>query len=132
VASAPSLCDDVRRLITEALPSVERLEILLLLYDGRQRGWTIEELQAQIRSTPESVQLNVSALVAASLASAESTFPTQIRYRASGNPWHGTVEALAQLYRMRRVSVIEAIYADRHGEAKSFSDAFKFRKPHDR
>ena len=132
MASPISLPEDVRRLIAASLPSVERLEILLLLNDDRQRTWTVEELQAQIRSSRESIQQNVSALVAASLATAEGTTPTHMRFRASADPLQATVESLAQLYRMRRVSVIEAIYADRRSDVQSFSDAFHLRKPHDR
>ena len=132
MASAPSLPDDVRRLIAESLPSVERLEILLLLFEGRQRTWTVEELQAQIRSSPESIRQNISALVAASLATAEGGTPLVVRYHAATEQLDTTVASLAQAYRMRRVAVIEAIYAERLGAAQSFSDAFKLRKPHDR
>lgn len=124
--------DDLRRLIADWLPSVERLEILLLLFEGRERGWTIEEVQAQIRSSPESIRQNASALVAAGLATAEGSMPTTIRYQPANDRLHATVARLGQLYRERRVAVIEAIYAERHGEAQSFSDAFQIRKPHDR
>ena len=119
-----------RRLIHDHLESVERLEILLLLFDARERTWNIREIEERIRSTPDSVQQNVAALVGQHLVAADAAAPGKFKYQPASPELHESVVDLAIAYRMRRVAVIELIYADRHGAARSFSDAFKLgRKP---
>ena len=128
----PNIPDEVRRLIVDHIPSVERLEILLLLFDGRKHSWSIKEIEEQIRSSPESIQLNVSALVESRLVAAEPNPAPTFRYKAADDALDAAVTELALVYRTRRVAVIELIYADRKSGPRSFSDAFKFGKPHDR
>lgn len=114
------------------IPSVERLEILLLLFDGRKHAWTIEELEEQIRSTAESVRQNVNALIASNLVARDAADAAKVRYTPGSEAQDAAVTELALVYRTRRVAVIELIYADRHGAARSISDAFNLRKPDDR
>jgi hypothetical protein len=125
----PDLPEPIRRFILEHLPSVERLEILLLLFDRPAQPWSLDELERHIRSTRESVAQNVAALVAAQLATADGQ---RFRLNAAAPSMAETVPQLAALYRLRRVAIIEAIYSERQGTFRSFSEAFKLGKPHDR
>ena len=119
--------DPVRRLIIEHIPSVERLEILLLLFDGREHRWSVEEIEEHIRSTPESIRQNVSALVSGRWIAA-STDPRPL-FRFEGSPdATETVAQLGEVYRTSRVAVIELIYSDRQTGVRSFSEAFKLGK----
>lgn len=115
--------DDVRRLILAHIPSVERLEILLLLSDGRKYGWTEREIEEQIRSTTESIAKHLEQLIAAKLAVRDERKSTMVRYRPKSEALDAAVAELALVYRTRRVAVIELIYANRG--AKRFSEAFK-------
>lgn len=128
----PNIPDDVRRLIVDHIPSVERLEILLLLFDGRKHSWRLREIEDQIRSAPESIQQNVAALIASHLVATDSVPGGTVRYTAADEALDAAVTELALVYRTRRVAVIELIYADRRNTAQTFSDAFKLGKPHDR
>ncbi len=128
----PNIPDDVRRLILDHIPSVERLEILLLLFDGRKHSWRLREIEEQIRSAPESIQQNVAALVASHLVADDPATAGTVRYAAANEALDAAVTELALVYRTRRVAVIELIYADRRTSAQSFSDAFKLGKPNDR
>jgi hypothetical protein len=125
----PNIPDEVRRLIVSHIPSVERLEILLLLFDGRKHAWTVQEIEEQIRSTPDSIRKSLGALVAAELAAPDAKVPAAVRYRGTSEELDAAVTELALVYRTRRVAVIELIYADRG--PKTFSDAFKLGRSHD-
>jgi len=122
------LPNDIRRLILDQIPSIERLEILLLLSEDRARPWTIEEIEERIRSTPESIRQNVSALIQSALVTTESTAGAAVRFHGRASSSDDLIAELAQLYRTRRVAVIETIYGERNEDARSFSDAFKIRK----
>ena len=124
----PNIPEEVRRLILDHIPSVERLEILLLLFDGRKHSWRLREIEEQIRSAPESIQQNVTALVTSRLVAEDAPASGTVRYAAANEALDAAVTELALVYRTRRVAVIELIYTDRRTAAQSFSDAFKFGK----
>lgn len=119
----PTIPDDVKRIIGAHISSVERLEILLLLFDGRKHAWSIGEIEEQIRSNPDSIAKHVDYLVSAKLAARDKNIGSTVRYAPPSETLESTVAELALVYRTRRVAVIELIYADRG--ARSFSDAFK-------
>lgn len=122
----------VSRFIADHIPSVERLEILLLLFENRSRRWLLNELEEHIRSSRESVAQNVTALTAARLVTVESGARDTYQYDTGAADADAIVTELAASYRTRRVAVIEQIYAERRDTIRSFSDAFKLGRPHDR
>lgn len=132
--ATPEITEPVRRLLHDHIPSIERLEILLLLYEARDRTWSVEEIEERIRSTPESIRQNVSALVTMRLVEVDSAAGARslFRYAAENAAIDDVVHALAVAYRTRRVAVIELIYAERRDSVRGFSDAFKLGKTHDR
>lgn len=119
----PNIPDEVRRFIFAHIPSVERLEILLLLFDGRKHAWTPQAVEEQIRSTTDSIAKNIDYLVGAKLAAWDANTANAVRYNVASEPLDAAVTELGLVYRTRRVAVIELIYADRG--AKTFSDAFR-------
>ncbi len=133
VASS-NIPDSVRQLIHEHIPSVERLEILLLLFEARTRPWTVEAIEERIRSTPESIRTNVSALVGEHFVVVSPSSLASPRFQFQSDPpaLDEAVAALAIAYRTHRVAVIELIYSERHESVRSFSNAFKLGKPHGR
>ncbi len=124
--SPPTLPEFVARYV----PSIETLEVLLLLFQGRDRAWTVEAVQGEIRSSIASITKNLRDLVAAGLAVLEGG--KNFRFQSPSPEIEGQISALAVAYRSRRVSVIELIYRDRTDPLREFSDAFKIRPPHDR
>lgn len=119
----PNIPDEVRRFIFAHIPSVERLEILLLLFDGRKHAWTPQAVEEQIRSTTDSIAKNIDYLVGVKLAAWDANTANAVRYNVASEPLDAAVTELGLVYRTRRVAVIELIYADRG--PKTFSDAFK-------
>lgn len=126
----PEIPELVRRLISDHLPSVERVEILLLLADSPDSSWSAAELEERIRSTYDSVAKNVGALVSAGLVGAREASPPRYQFAPANPALQAAVSALAGSYRTRRVAIIELIYAERTDPVRSFSDAFNLGRSH--
>ncbi len=117
----------VCHLISQHIRSVERLEILLLLFESRPQRWRIEEIEERIRSTRDSVSANVAKLVEVQMLEASQEVPVHFHYGGS-ELLDAVMADLVTTYRIRRVAVIGLIYADRHDSLRDFSDAFQIRK----
>jgi hypothetical protein len=121
----PAIDEFVARYIT----SIETLEVLLLLFQSKERAWTAEEVQGQIRSSVSSVTKNLRHLVTAQLVNENAG---RFQYRSRSATIDAQIATLGEAYRSRRVSIIELIYRERVDPLRSFSDAFKLRNPNDR
>ncbi len=106
-----SIPSAVQRFIAEQITTVERLEILLLLAE-RARAWTLAELEQRFRTTTDSIRRNLSALASEGLVEKLTEPVSAYRYCAEEDA-DEVVKKLAALYRNRRVTVIEMIYARR-------------------
>jgi hypothetical protein len=113
--------EDVRRFVRTSIDSVELLHVLLLLRDNPERQWTAEELSAELRSSPHSIERRLAHLRRHRLAVSSSGL---YRYAAPAKS-DDLVQRLLELYRERRTTVIDAIFASRPDPLHSFSDAFK-------
>lgn len=99
----------VQRFVADQIPTVERLEILLLLAQS-SRHWTVAEIEQKLRTTTDSIRRNLTALAAEGLVEKPPENPAAYRYCADHDA-DETVGKLAALYKIRRVTVIEMIYA---------------------
>ncbi len=112
-----------RTFINKNISSVEQIEVLLILHANPERVWSVEEISAILRSSPNSIRSRLTVLADRSLCRAAET---GYRYRASGR-LHEMVETLAEEYAERRFSVIELVFS-RPDAALSFADAFRLRE----
>lgn len=118
------LPEQVRTLITRHIASVLELDVLLAMR-ATDRAPTCEELARELR-------LNETACAAALDRFASNGFlaanGAAYSYRPKTPKLASSVDALADAYSVRRVSVIRFIY-QRPGEGVSaFADAFRLRK----
>ncbi len=118
----------IRRLLTEVIDSIEKLELVLHLRRGSS---TIPELTAQLGLPEPMVAEAVTALIASGVASKQ--IDRTIRYVAE-NPQHAVLVALAKLYDDDRIVVLRlitqiSIERVRSEAARVFADAFVFRAP---
>lgn len=115
-----------RTFVNKHITSIEQIEVLLILLANPDRAWTIAEISAILRSSPNAIASRLEGLRQAKLAKdAESGF----QYAAGGRS-HEMVELLAEEYGARRFSVIELVFS-RPDAARSFADAFRFREEND-
>lgn len=140
---------DVKQLIDEHIGSAAQLEVLLLLWERRQMDWSADEVSRELRSAPELAGRSLAELEAAGLLDCTTRgttlprigkdAPGESRYRfpAEDAVLSMTMERLEKLYRERRYSVLDMIYArpTRTGtptpptdSARAFADAFRLRR----
>lgn len=115
----------VAKLVAEQIVSVLQLEILLLLHRAGV-AWTPAEIAGELRVEQNGIERWLDDLVRRGLAmgSGGSSPAYQFNPRADV----AAVDALAEAYRERRVSVISAIFAKPSDAVRSFADAFRIRK----
>ena len=125
-----TLPDEVRRLIAEHIVSVEQLEVLLLLREGRGREWTADAVSEQIRSSPASAQHRLADLHRRGFLARQNGEPASYRYSPDERSGHA-VDALARSYNESKYTVIELIFSKPIENLRVYSNAFRFRKDGD-
>jgi hypothetical protein len=120
--------EGVRRLIVDAITSVEQLEILLLLREESERSWTAEQVDDHIKSNLSSVAARLSDLHSHRF----------LRRDEQGGYWYDpgpervpVIDELAAAYSERRYSVIELIFSKPSDKLEVFAQAFRIRKDDD-
>jgi len=115
--------------IRRYIDSVEQLEILLLFQRHPNEEWGIQRISQEIRTSASSTQNRVSSLLASGLISEVKTHSEPLyRYAPSSDELDQSIVELEREYKIRRVRVIDAIYARPAEKMMNFLDAFKIRK----
>lgn len=125
------LPDDIFYFVKKYIDSVELLEILLLTYRNPEKPWTINSVSQEIRTSKTSTQNRLSSLLLNGLivVAAKKNDEISYRYQAVSDDLHEQVVKLEQEYKIKRMRVIDAIYAPPAEEKMmNFLDAFKIRK----
>ena len=112
--------------ITRHIVSVEELEILLLLQEGKERDWSPAEINERLRSQEISISKWLDALVALQLA--RQTAGGRYRFAPASEELARATVALADAYRERRIKVIELIFSKPTENLLEFVRAFELRK----
>ncbi len=122
---ANELSVDVRDFITRHIVSVEELEVLLLLHEGRDRDWSSTEINARLRSQEASIAKWLDSLLRARLIRETGG---RYRFAPESEALERQTAGLAQAYRDRRIKVIEFIFSKPDDHLLSFIRAFDLRK----
>ena len=120
------LPDRVHRFLYHNIDSVEQLEVLQLLRRTPDRGWSAEEVARDLYSHPSSVLHRMSSLAGRGLL--RELEPACFQYAPRSSDLHETVNAVAAVYRERRVAVISLIASKPIENVRAFSDAFRLRR----
>ena len=116
-----------RTFVNKNITSIEQIEVLLILLANPSRAWTVAEISAILRSSPNAIGSRLEGLRHAKLAKGDPQ--NGFQYAASGRS-HEMVELLSEEYGARRFSVIELVFS-RPDAARSFADAFRLREESD-
>lgn len=116
--------EDLLQFIRGVIPSVWALEILLLMRARRDRTWTREELARELRSHPN---LTGEILAGFERAGLLASRPEGCAYAPASEVLDKLSGRLADVYRERPVTVINAITSSRRDHLQSFADAFRLR-----
>ncbi|HVM16978.1 MAG TPA: hypothetical protein VM290_05315 [Gaiellaceae bacterium] len=117
----------VERLVAEHIHSVEQLEVLLLLRRTAGRSWTAGEVSDELVTQRDSVAERLEDLAARGFLSREDGGEPRYAYAPGDAARDRDVDALADCYARRRVSVITLIFSKPSDTIRSFSDAFRLR-----
>lgn len=127
--SGGKLPAQVRDLL-QLLDSVEQLEALLLMHRRADRDWTATEVSEELRTNAQSIDMRLDGLRDSGLIG-PGVAPGTTRYRPRTRELLEAVDALAEEYSVRRVSVITFIIAKPSDRIRSFADAFRLRRDPD-
>jgi hypothetical protein len=114
-----------RDFIIRHIVSVEELEVLLLLHEGKDRDWSPAEINDRLRSQESSIGKWLEALVSLGLAERASG---RYRFAPASEELRRETAAIADAYRERRIKVIELIFSKPSENLLDFIRAFELRK----
>jgi hypothetical protein len=126
-----SLPDDIQRFLKGHIRSVGELEVLLLLHREHARWWTVEAVNEELRASLQSALECLTRLHDSGLLEQSQGQPRAYRIAPEHVGIDTVVGRLAQLFRERVSSVIDAIYAPSRDTLREFADAFRLKKKKD-
>jgi hypothetical protein len=115
--------DDIRELVVKSIDSVAQLEALLFLRDHSWLGFDVGSLARHLFAAEPVVEVALARLQSDGFIKQEKGM---FRYDASP-ALNEKVDRLAASYRKHLVPITNLIHS-KPGAARSFSDAFRFRK----
>ncbi len=128
VADSSGIPPDILQFLDEVIHSVEQLEVLLLLQKDGERWWAAEEVAAALRASHTSIQQRLDDLTERGLAESHPDGRTHFRARFDDANVDRTLRSLAEVYRDRRVAVIDRIFCKPKASLLGFANAFRIKK----
>lgn len=120
--------EDVRRFILDNLGSVEELEVLLMLRGAPEKNWSAAEVGQALYTSPAGAAMRLADLHAHGLLALIEGPEKLYCFRPARADMPVLINQLADLYKQRRVSVINLIYSKPSDKVQALADAFKFRQ----
>jgi hypothetical protein len=124
------LPEEVRLLIRSSIPTMDALEILILLVRHPDRYWTAEAIVGELRHAPDArpAVARCLALFGAGGLLAQGDGGA-VAYRPAAPELAATVTSLVQAYNERPVTLIRTLYAIADSRnIQALADAFRIRK----
>lgn len=122
------ISEELREFLQQRLPSVEQIEIVLLLRSSPERSWTAPEVAARVGTPPESAAMRLFLLASSGLIVFEAAGLPRYRYASSDASVDSVLEELDRQYANERAAVVALIGGPPADPVKSFADAFKLKK----
>jgi AraC-like DNA-binding protein len=120
------LPQDVHQFLYQHIESVEQLEVLILLLERPERGWSPDEVARELYSHPASIARRLAMLLGQGLL--REIEPGCYQYAPRTGDLHATTIRVAAMYRERRVAVVTLIASKPIENVRAFSDAFRLRR----
>jgi hypothetical protein len=123
---------NIERLLTVAVESPERLEVLLLLRRNRPKTFTSRTVGRELYVTPASAERDLALLCGRGFLSVTIGNDLLYSYKPVTAELEASVDRLLAIYDERKADVLAALQ-DRqaHDPVRAFADAFKLRKEGD-
>lgn len=125
--SESKLDQDLISFLESRVPTVEHLEVLLLVSSSPEHWWTVRAVNDLLRSREESIGSRLKELCEQGLLDKE---PNAETYRLKEDPdLIDLMQRLRAAYKTFRVRVVEIIYAPKRSPLTEFSRAFELKWP---
>lgn len=120
------LSNELKEFIAEHIPSVIRLEVLLLLSEDRNKVWSADTVDRKLNLTPTSAKTHLDELVSQGLLRlVDGPTEERYRYRPSSDKLDKTVGQLSNAYATQRVAVLTMIFANPVDKVRLFTETFR-------
>ena len=124
------ISESLKRFLREEIQTVFRLEVLLLLYRNRPRGFTAADVANELGFDSDLAQQQLTKL--ANLELVESNPEEHTFKYGPVNAAHGSmIDQLAASYSRQRVPILSVILAERPDRTRLFSEAFRMIRTND-
>jgi hypothetical protein len=121
------LSQELQTLLQERLPSIEQIEIVLLLRADQQRSWSATDVATELKMPPESAAMRLFLLASSGMLSFEPSGVPRYRYAASDARTDALLAELAAMFEADRQAVASVVGAP-VDPLRSFADAFRLKK----
>jgi hypothetical protein len=124
---ASPISEELERFIRERLPSVEQVEIVLLLRGDHSRAWSAPEVANSLGTPPEPTAMRLFLLASNGLLAFEVAGLPRYRYAADA-AMDAKIAELAEIYLNRPAALEGILDGAARDPLRSFADAFKLKK----
>lgn len=121
---AGGLPETTRQFLRDHVSSIEQLEILLHLYEKWPKSETSDEIARAMYLSPSSVDARLNAYAERGIVIRSGPEPWNYGLASKESGYGRQIGELAQLYKERRVTVINEIFSNPNSAIQTFADAF--------
>jgi hypothetical protein len=124
----PQIPEHLLSFLRRSIESVEGLEMLFLLHTTKERWWTANEIDAELRSSPLAVQERLDSLEKRGLVKRDENGSYCFN---EGSPDAQLVTELAAEFARRPFTIMNFILKNPTDKIRTFADAFRLKKDKD-
>jgi hypothetical protein len=118
----------VAQFIIEQIDSVPQLEALLLLFNSRPKGWSLETMANSLYVRSDMAARILDSLLQCKLIAVDSHRPDVFFYASEDDYQNRLVEAVDAVYRKEVVRVSSLIHSKGSAGVRDFARAFRIKK----
>jgi hypothetical protein len=118
----------VAQFIIEQIDSVPQLEALLLLFNSRPKGWSLETMANSLYVRSDMAARILDSLLQRKLIAVDSHRPDVFFYASEDDYQNRLVEAVDAVYRKEVVRVSSLIHSKGSAGVRDFARAFRIKK----
>ena len=124
----PNSGSDVYRYILEKIDSVPHLEAIILLWNSRPVGWTVEDLASRLYLSPNKVTELLNDLIRRRLVQRTEGAPQRFSYLPAGEEQDEWMYRVDVAYRRELVRISTMLHSKTSPSVREFARAFRIMK----
>jgi len=125
---ATQISTALRDLLQQRLPTLEQVQIVLLLRRDPSRSWTAPDVAAELGSAPEAAAMRLFLLASSGLIVFEPAGLPRYRYQALDSGLDSLLDELANACEHDPGAVAALVGTPSPDPIRSFADAFRLRR----